>query len=82
MADNNQPEKHNVIVNPQVTDSITETNTSVLGLSPSQAMSMLYQGVASTANLSIQNAQFSSQQLNQVGQAITSVACKKIMSLL
>lgn len=69
-------------VNPQVTDSVTTVNTNVIGTSPAQAMGMLYQGVASSANLAIQNAQYGSQQLNQIGQAVTSVACDRIMQLM
>lgn len=72
----------NVIVNPQVSDAVTSTNTNVIGLAPSQAMGVLYQGVAASVNLSIQNAQNSSQQLNQIGQAVTSVACEKIMKMM
>ena len=72
----------NLVVNPQISDSVTSVNTNVIGLAPAQAMGVLYQGVASSANLSIQNAQYGSQQLNQIGQAVTSVACEKIMKMM
>lgn len=51
-------------------------------MSPAQAMSIVYQGVASATNLAIQNSQYGSQQLNQIGQAVTAVACDKIMKLM
>ncbi|WP_011178426.1 RebB family R body protein [Caedibacter taeniospiralis] len=72
----------NLYVNPQVTDSVTSNMMNVIGMAPAQAMGVLYQGVASTANLAIQNAQSSSQQLNQIGQAVTSVACERIMKMM
>ncbi len=76
MADNS------LQVNPQVTDAVTSTNLNVVGVSPAQAMSIVYQGMASATNLLVQNAQYNAQQLNQVGQAVTTVACKKIMDLM
>jgi hypothetical protein len=72
----------NTVVNPQVSDAVTSTNLNVVGASPAQAMSIVYQGVASATNLAIQNAQYGSQQLNQIGQAVTAVACDKIMKLM
>ena len=72
----------NTLVNPQVTDAVTSTNLNVVGVSPAQAMSIVYQGVASATNLAIQNSQYGSQQLNQIGQAVTAVACDKIMKLM
>ena len=76
MADNS------LQVNPQVTDAVTSTNLNVVGVSPAQAMSIVYQGMASATTLLVQNAQYNAQQLNQVGQAVTTVACKKIMDLM
>ena len=76
MADNS------LQVNPQVTDAVTSTNLNVVGVSPAQAMSIVYQGMAGATNLLVQNAQYNAQQLNQVGQAVTTVACKKIMDLM
>ena len=81
LADNTN-NANNSTVNPQVMDSVTSSNTNVLGIAPAQAMGMFYQGVVSTANLSIQNAQSNSQQLNQIGQAVTSVACERIMKMM
>nr|AAA73407.1 RebD [Caedibacter taeniospiralis]AAA73411.1 RebD [Caedibacter taeniospiralis] len=73
----------NLYVNPQVTDFCHfQIMMNVIGMAPAQAMGVLYQGVASTANLAIQNAQSSSQQLNQIGQAVTSVACERIMKMM
>ncbi|EDM74517.1 probable RebB like protein [Plesiocystis pacifica SIR-1] len=40
----------------QVTDSITQVNTSTLGVAPAQAMATLYQTASASAGLAMQNA--------------------------
>ena len=43
-------------VNDQITDSVTQVNTKVLGDAPAQAMGTLYQTASATAGLAMQNA--------------------------
>ena len=43
-------------VNDQITDSITQVNTKVLGDAPAQAMGTLYQTASATAGIALQNA--------------------------
>lgn len=42
-------------VNPQITDAVTQTNVKVLGESPAMAMGLIYQTMAHSANLVMQN---------------------------
>ena len=44
------------VVNPQITDSITQVNTKVLGEAPAQAMGTLYQTASAAAGIALQNA--------------------------
>ena len=66
-------------VNPQVTDAVTQTNVKVLGESPAQSLSMLYQTMAHSLSLSKQNASSTQQQMQQIGNAIVAKAMKNIM---
>ncbi|WP_045117477.1 RebB family R body protein [Plesiocystis pacifica] len=43
-------------VNDQITDSVTQVNTKVLGDAPAQAMGSLYQTASATAGIAMQNA--------------------------
>jgi len=43
-------------VNGQITDAVTQTNVKVLGESPAQALSVVYQTMAHSLSLSMQNA--------------------------
>ena len=69
-------------VNEQITDAITQTNVKVVAESPSVAMSMVYQAMAQSVSLSMQNATFSQQQMQQIGTAIATVGAQKIMDLI
>ncbi|WP_406664651.1 RebB family R body protein [Gallaecimonas sp. GXIMD1310] len=57
-------------VNGQITDAITQTNISVVGSSPGQAMSVIYQSTAQAISLSMQNSVSNQQQTNELGMAI------------
>lgn len=67
-------------VNGQITDAVTQTNVKVLGESPAQALSMVYQTMAHSISLSMQNASASQNQMQQIGAAIVSTACSNIMA--
>ncbi|EJL68709.1 MULTISPECIES: RebB family R body protein [Chryseobacterium] len=57
-------------VNSQTTDAVTQTNVTVLGESPAQAMSMLYQMATHASGISIQNSVTNQQNLNQLNPVI------------
>ncbi len=58
-------------VNSQITDSITQTNVKVLGEASAQAMGSLYQAMAATVGLSMQNAVAAQQASQTIAQAVT-----------
>lgn len=61
----------NEIVNPQVTDSVTETNTMVVGVTPAQIMTNLMQMGANINGVSMQNAVLGQKQTNMIADAST-----------
>ncbi|REC44192.1 RebB family R body protein [Chryseobacterium pennipullorum] len=63
-------------VNSQTTDAVTQTNVTVLGESPAQAMSMLYQMASHASGISIQNSVTNQQNLNQLNPVIVADAIK------
>ncbi|RXM51674.1 MULTISPECIES: RebB family R body protein [unclassified Chryseobacterium] len=63
-------------VNSQTTDAVTQTNVTVLGESPAQAMSMLYQMASHASGISIQNSVTNQQNLNQLNPVIIADAIK------
>lgn len=71
----------NTPVNSQITDAITQTNVKVLGEAPAQALATLYQTMAHSISLSMQNSMQAQGGLQQIGNAITSTACKQILEL-
>jgi hypothetical protein len=58
-------------VNNQITDSVTQANTKVLGDSPALALSNLYQATAQALGNAAHNATTSQQQTNVTAQAAT-----------
>jgi hypothetical protein len=58
-------------VNAQITDAITQTNTKVLAESPAMAMGQIYQTLAQSTGLLIQNAVNAQQQMEAQSQAAT-----------
>lgn len=58
-------------VNSQITDSITQANTKVLGDAPAMAMGNLYQATAQALSNAAHNATTSQQQTNITAQAAT-----------
>ncbi len=69
----------NTPVNSQITDAVTQTNVKVVGESPAQAMGLVYQTVAHSISLSMQNAQQAQGGLQQIGNAVTSSAVRMIL---
>lgn len=68
----------NGTVNTQITDAVTQTNVKVLGEAPAQSMALLYQVMAHSMGLAMQNSIQTQGGLQQIGNAITATACKMI----
>lgn len=68
-------------VNPQITDAVTQTNTGVLADAPAMAMGTLYQSMAHSVGLMMQNAVYAQQQANIAAQAATTQGVMQIYSL-
>lgn len=69
----------NTKVNPQIVDTISVTNATNLGETASVSMGMFFQMEAQAFGMGMQNAVTSQQGYQQIGQAVVSVACAKIM---
>jgi hypothetical protein len=67
-------------VNAQITDAVTQTNVKVLGEAPAQSMALVYQTMAHSISLAMQNAQQAQGGLQQIGNAVTSSAVTMIMN--
>jgi hypothetical protein len=59
------------IVNPQITDSITQTNVKILGDAPGQAMAMMFQATANALANAAHNGSLANSNANTVLQATT-----------
>lgn len=68
-------------VNSQITDAVTQTNVKVVAEAPAQAIASLYQVASHSASLSLQNAVFNQQSLNQISTAVVSKAVALIMEI-
>ena len=60
-------------VNDQITDSVTQVNTQVLGVSPAQSLSNLYQATSQALSNAAHNATNAQQQTNVMAQAATTM---------
>jgi len=67
-------------VNGQITDAVTQTNVKVLGEAPAQSMAMVYQTMAHSISLAMENAQQAQGGLQQIGNAVTSSAITMILN--
>lgn len=65
-------------VNSQITDSITQANVHVVGVSPAMAMGNLYQAVAQALANAAHNATVAQQQLQITAQAATAAGVAQI----
>lgn len=66
-------------VNSQITDSVTQSNVSVLGEAPAVAMGALYQTAAAAAGQAIQNAVTNQHNLNILAEAVTTASVKYLL---
>ena len=67
-------------VNGQVTDAVTQTNVKVVGEAPAEAMATVYQTMAHSISLSMQNAVAQQQQMNAISTATTAQAVNALMA--
>lgn len=68
-------------VNSQITDSVTQANTKVLGDAPAMAMGNLYQATAQALGNAAHNATTSQQQTNITAQAATTQGVATLYSI-
>jgi len=71
----------NTAVNAQITDSVTQVNTKVLGDAPAIAMGNLYQATAHALGLAALNATNAQQQSNMAAQATTTMGVTTLYSI-
>ncbi|MBN6717184.1 RebB family R body protein [Pseudomonas capsici] len=69
------------IVNPQITDAVTQANVKVLGESPPMAMSTLYQSMSQASAILFQNAVSAQQQQNTLSQAAANQGIMQIYNV-
>jgi len=67
-------------VNPQVTDSVTQANTKVLGDAPAMAMGNIFQALAQSSGILFENSVNAQQQLNIAAQAATTLGVSTLLS--
>ena len=67
------------IVNPQITDAVTQTNVNVVGEAPAMAMGSLYQTIGNSVAMAAANAVYAQQQSNITYQAATTMAVKTLL---
>lgn len=68
-------------VNGQITDSVTQANTEVLGASPAMGMGAMYQSLGHSTGILFENAVGSQQQLSIAGQAATNQGVIQLYSV-
>ncbi|GBF82098.1 RebB family R body protein [Aphanothece sacrum] len=68
-------------VNSQITDAVTQTNVSVVGEAPAQSMAMVYQSMAHSMSLLMQNSVLAQGGMQQINSAVVATACQRIMTL-
>lgn len=68
-------------VNGQITDSVTQANTEVLGASPAMGMGAMYQSLGHSTGILFENAVGSQQQLTIAGQSATNQGVIQLYSV-
>jgi len=69
------------IVNPQITDSVTQSNVQVVGTAPATAIASLCQVASHAVSLALQNAVSQQQALNIIGNATVASAVQQILAV-
>ncbi|WP_338847203.1 RebB family R body protein [Massilia sp. W12] len=68
-------------VNNQITDAVTQANVKVLGEAPAMAMGDIYQSLAHSIGLSMQNAVQSQQQQQMLSQAASTMGLLQLYGM-
>ena len=71
----------NTWMNSQVTDSVTQSNVKVLGDAPAESMGMLYQMLAQSTGMSMQNMVANQQHKNSIDSAVVTGAVTVLYTL-
>lgn len=66
-------------VNDQITDAVSQANTSVLGDAPTLALGALYQAAAQAHGLAVQNAIANQQAMQAIASAALTVAVNRLL---
>lgn len=69
------------LVNGQITDSVTQSNLSVLGVAPAMAMGAMYQSAAHSTGLMFQNSVMAQAQTAIAAQAAANMGVMQIYSV-
>jgi len=67
-------------VNSQITDAVTQSNVKVVGEAPAMAMGNVYQSLAHSMGLLMENAVNQQQQLHTLQNAVTASAAKAMLA--
>lgn len=68
-------------VNSQITDAVTQSNVKVLGEAPAESMGMLYQMLAQSTGLSMQNMVANQQHKNTIDSAVVTGAVSLLYTM-
>lgn len=69
------------LVNGQITDAVTQSNVKILGEAPGQALATVYQVMAHSVGLGMQNAVAAQQQMNTLSSAVTTQGVNLLFSM-
>ncbi|MZR31782.1 RebB family R body protein [Sneathiella litorea] len=72
---------NDIPVNSQITDAITQSNLTVIGGAPAQSMGTVYQLMAQSVGVSMQNAVANQQSMNTIDNAIVSQGIAMLFSM-
>jgi len=67
------------IVNSQITDAITQNHANVIASAPAQSMGLVYQAMAHSISLAMQNGVAVQNAMQRINIAVVSTNCKKIV---
>ena len=70
----------NGTVNSQITDAVTQANTSAIGLAPPLSMALTYMAMADSVGKLMENAVAGQQNGSTIGGAATAVTCATIIA--
>ena len=81
MSSGTSPPVAPTAVNSQVTDAVTQTNVSVLAVAPAEAMGLVYQTMAQSISLAMQNGVTNQSAMQQINTAVVSTSVQRILAM-